>query len=140
MTTPSEKTLIEAVLTGEKAAYGKLYDRYASLIRAICYDTTGNLADAQDIAQDVFLRSYEKLDRLRNRDSFGKWLVGIARHRCLEWRREKMRSQNNNAKINNTKAVAVEKPNDNRIDIVYGDLSIRNVEPNDLPEIPWLKK
>jgi RNA polymerase sigma-70 factor (ECF subfamily) len=81
LSTPSDKTLIEAVLAGEKDAYGKLYDRYAPLIRAVCYDTTGNFVDAQDLAQDVFLRAYEKLDRFRNRDSFGKWIVGIAQLR-----------------------------------------------------------
>ena len=117
MTTPSDKTLIEAVLAGEKAAYGKLYDRYAPLVRAVCYDSTGNIADAQDLAQDVFMRAYEKLDRLRNRNSFGKWLVGIARLRCREWRREKIRSQNKNAGLN-IKLATVEKPNDNRIEML----------------------
>jgi len=53
LTTPSDKTLIKAVLAGEKAAYERLYDCYAPLIRAVCYDTTANLADAQDLAQDV---------------------------------------------------------------------------------------
>ncbi len=118
MTTPSDKTLIEAVLAGDKAAYEKLYDRYASLVRAVCYNTTGNLADAQDLAQDVFMRAYEKLDRLRNRDSFGKWLVGIARLRCREWRRRKFRSQNNNAGLNDVQAVVPEKPDDSRIELL----------------------
>jgi len=118
LTTPSDKTLIEAVLAGDKAAYEKLYDLYAPLVRAVCYDYTGNLADAQDLAQDVFIRAYEKLDRLRKRDSFGKWLVGIARHRCQEWRRRKFRSQNNNAKLNDVQAAAPEKPDGSRIEML----------------------
>jgi len=118
LTTPSDKTLIQAVLAGEKEAYGKLYDRYAPLVRAVCYDTTGNLADAQDLAQDVFMRAYEKLGRLRNRDSFGRWLVGIARLRCREWRRRKFRSQNNNAGLNDIKAAAPETPDDSRIELL----------------------
>lgn len=118
MTTPSDKTLIVAVLAGDKAAYEKLYDRYAPLIRAVCYDYTGNLADAQDLAQDVFMRAYEKLDRLRKRDSFGKWLVGIARHRCQEWLRRKCRSQNNNARLNDVHAAAPEKPDNSRIELL----------------------
>jgi len=116
LTTPSDKTLIEAVLIGDKEAYEKLYDRYASLVRTVCYDYTGNLADAQDLAQDVFMRAYEKLDRLRKRDSFGKWLVGIARHRCQEWLRRKCRRQNNNAKLNDVQAATPEKPDDSRIE------------------------
>ncbi|MBC8470583.1 MAG: sigma-70 family RNA polymerase sigma factor [Planctomycetes bacterium] len=118
MTTPSDKTLIEAVLAGDKAAYEKLYDLYAPLVRAVCYDYTGNLADAQDLAQDVFMRAYEKLDRLRKRDSFGKWLVGITRHRCGEWRRRKLRSQNNNAGFNEIQATAPKKPDDSRIELL----------------------
>ena len=118
MTTSSDKTLIEAVLAGDNAAYEKLYDRYAPLVRAVCYDYTGNLADAQDLAQDVFMRAYEKLDRLRKRDSFGKWLVGIARHRGQEWLRRKCRIQNNNAKLNDVHAAAPEKPDDSRIELL----------------------
>ncbi|MCP4612281.1 MAG: sigma-70 family RNA polymerase sigma factor [Planctomycetes bacterium] len=118
MTTPSDKTLIEAVLAGDKAAYEKLYDCYAPLVRAVCYDYTGNLADAQDLAQDVFMRAYEKLNRLRKRDSFGKWLVGIARHRCQEWLRRKSRNQNNNVKLNDVKAAAPETADDSRIELL----------------------
>ena len=118
MATPSDKTLIEALLAGENEAYGKLYDRYAPLVRAVCYDYTGNLADAQDLAQDVFMRAYEKLDRLRKRDSFGKWLVGIARHRCQEWLRRKIRSQNSNAGLDNVQAAAPEKQDDSQIELL----------------------
>ena len=118
MTTPSDKTLIEAVLAGEKTAYGKLYDRYAPLVRAVCYDITGNLTDAQDLAQDVFMRAYENLDRLCNRNSFNKWLVGIARLRGREWQRQKLRSQNNKAGLNNIKIATTEMPDNNRIELL----------------------
>lgn len=118
MTTPSDRKLIQAVFAGEKAAYEKLYDRYAPLVRAICYDTTRNITDAQDLAQDVFMRAYEKLDNLHDPERFGKWLVGIARLRCREWRREKLRSQNKNVGLNNAKSV-VPNPSDNsRIELL----------------------
>jgi RNA polymerase sigma-70 factor (ECF subfamily) len=110
--------LIQAVFAGEKAAYEKLYDRYAPLIRAICYDTTRNLADAQDLAQDVFMRAYEKLEHLRGPDRFGKWLVGIARLRCREWRRQRLRSQNKNIALNNAQAVVPDPTDDSRIELL----------------------
>jgi RNA polymerase sigma-70 factor (ECF subfamily) len=118
LTTPSDKTLVLAVFAGDKAAYEKLYDRYAPLVRAVCYDMTGNIADAQDLAQDVFMRAYEKLDHLRNADSFGKWLIGIARLRCKEWRRQRLRSQNRNVGLNNAKAVVPNPPDDSRIELL----------------------
>lgn len=118
MTTPSDKTLIEAVFVGDKADYEKLYDRYAPLVRAVCYDMTGNLADAQDLAQDVFMRAYEKLDHLREPELFGRWVVGIARLRCKEWRRQRLRSQNRNIGLNDAQAVVPNPPDDSRIELL----------------------
>ena len=112
----SNRELIQAVFAGDKAAYEKLYDRYAPLIRAVCYDMTGNLADAQDLAQDVFMRAYEKLDRLRNPDRFGKWLVGIARLRCKEWRRQRLRDRDKRVGLNDAESVIFAPPNDDRIE------------------------
>jgi RNA polymerase sigma-70 factor (ECF subfamily) len=104
--------LVEAVFAGEKAAYGQLYDRYAPLIRAVCYDVTGNLSDAQDLAQDVFVRAFEKLGRLRNPDRFGKWVVGIARLRCREWRRKNAREQKKHAELNESREMISYSAND----------------------------
>ncbi|HUU19615.1 MAG TPA: sigma-70 family RNA polymerase sigma factor [Sedimentisphaerales bacterium] len=118
LTTPSDKTLIRALFAGDKAAYEKLYDRYAPLVRAVCYDMTGNLADAQDLAQDVFMRAYEKLDHLRDPERFGKWLVGIARLRCREWKRQRLRSQNKNVGLKDYQAVAPDPPDDSRIELL----------------------
>jgi RNA polymerase sigma-70 factor (ECF subfamily) len=118
LTTPSDKTLIRAVFASDKAAYETLYDRYAPLVRAVCYDTTGNFADAQDLAQDVFMRAYEKLDCLRDPERFGNWLVGIARLRCKEWRRQRLRSQNKSVTLNDAQAFAPEPPDDSRIELL----------------------
>ena len=118
MTTPSDKMLVRAVLAGDKAAYEKLYDRYAPLIRAVCYDTTGNLADAQDLAQDVFMRAYEKLDRLRDPDRFGKWLVGIARMRCREWLRRNLQLRDKRVELSEVQIAVPDPPDDDRIEML----------------------
>ena len=89
----NDSELVQAAAEGDENAYGVLYDRYAPLVRAICYDQTRHLADAQDLAQDVFVRAYERLRSLRKPDSFGKWLVGIARLRCREWQRQRHRER-----------------------------------------------
>ena len=108
MTEVKDEKLVESVLAGERAAYGQLYDRYAPLVRAVCYDGCGNLADAQDLAQDVFVRGFEKLSRLRQADRFGKWIVGIARVRCKEWRREMSRSRSDKAALSEADMITAE--------------------------------
>jgi RNA polymerase sigma-70 factor (ECF subfamily) len=90
---PSEIELVRAVVAGDRTAYAILYDRYAPLVRALCHDYTQNLTDAQDLAQDVFLRAYQRLSELHKPESFGPWLIGIARRRGLEWRRQKARER-----------------------------------------------
>ena len=118
MTKPSDKELIQAVKAGKKTAFAELYDRYGPLVRAICYDTTRNLTDAQDLAQDVFMRVYEKFGRLRDPDRFGKWVVGIARFRCREWQRNRLRSRNKKDGLYNTQVSVPDPPDDSRIELL----------------------
>ena len=84
---------VRAALAGDPAAFGDLYDRYARVIRAVCHDATGNLAEAQDLSQEVFLRAYRNLATLRDAERFAGWLVGIARMTCREWRKQAARDR-----------------------------------------------
>lgn len=118
MVEPSDEMLVLAVLTGEREAYEKLYDRYAALVRAVCYDTTRNLADAQDLAQDVFVRAYEKLEQLREPERFGRWLVAIARLRSREWLRQRLRNSNRRFEVGNVESVVGDPPDDSRIELL----------------------
>jgi RNA polymerase sigma-70 factor, ECF subfamily len=116
LTTSSDKELIEAVSTGDLSKYGILYDRYAPLVRAVCYDTTGNLADAQDLAQDVFLRAFQKLKELRQPELFNRWLLAIARLRCKEWQRQKLRMQNKHTQLAAGSTTTAEYENDGQLE------------------------
>jgi len=112
---PSDKMLVRAVLHGDRTAYEELYNRYAPLIRAVCYDVAGNLADAQGLAQDVFMRAYDKLEHLREPELFGRWIIAIARNRCKEWRREKTRTQEKRAGLNEAYAASADQSNDGQL-------------------------
>jgi RNA polymerase sigma-70 factor (ECF subfamily) len=116
LTKPSDRELVQAVLAGEKTGYEKLYDRYGPLVRAICYDTTRNLTDAQDLTQDVFIRAYERLGRLHNHDIFGKWIVGIARFRCKEWQRRRSQSRGKYVGLDDAEPAIANPSNDGRIE------------------------
>lgn len=84
---------VRAVLAGDRSAFGDLYDRHARWVRAVLYDATHDLTQAQDLAQEVFLRAYRKLCDLRDPSRFGAWLMGITRHAALEWLRRKRRDR-----------------------------------------------
>lgn len=80
----TESELVKLAAGGDQVAFGRLYDRYAGLVRAQCYDRTGNLDDAQELCQEVFLRAYSKLDGLRDPAKFSSWLIGITTRVCQE--------------------------------------------------------
>ena len=107
-----EATLVRAVLDGDTSAYAVLYDRYAQLIRAVCYDATRNAAEAQDLTQDVFLRAFRKLTGLKHPERFAGWLVAIARITCREWRRGKARERHRIAELQASSAAEVDPPSD----------------------------
>jgi RNA polymerase sigma-70 factor (ECF subfamily) len=89
----TDHELVTAARGSDHSAFAALYDRYAPLIRAICFDVTGNLNEAQDLAQETFLRAYKNLAALENTERFDAWLVGIARRIGKEWRRSRAKDR-----------------------------------------------
>jgi RNA polymerase sigma-70 factor (ECF subfamily) len=89
----TDASLVRAVIAGDVEAYGQLYDRYAPLIRAICFDATLNFAQSQDLCQETFIRAYRKLGELRNADAFPAWLIAVTRFVCREWLRSRARDR-----------------------------------------------
>jgi RNA polymerase sigma-70 factor (ECF subfamily) len=89
----ADSALVERSRQGDREAFASLYDRYARLIRAVAYDRFPSLAASHDITQETFLRAWQKLPTLRQPESFGAWLVGIARQICREQRRSTRRER-----------------------------------------------
>lgn len=88
-----DATDVTAARAGDRAAFTRLYDRYAGLVRAVGFEATGTVSDAQDLAQEVFLDAWEKLSNLRDPERFGAWIVSIARSAGKQWRRTKRRDR-----------------------------------------------
>ena len=83
--------LVESARGGSRDAFAVLYDRHARLVRAICFDFTGQLSTAEDLSQDVFLKAYERLGQLREPERFVPWLCEIARRTGHDWHRRNQR-------------------------------------------------
>lgn len=88
-----DEEFVARVRRGDREAFGHLYDRYAGLVRSVCFEATGDVVDAQDLAQEVFLSAFRQLDQLINPGNFGGWIVGIARLSGREWRRARHRDR-----------------------------------------------
>ena len=69
---------IAQVMVGETAAFAPLVDRYKDLVFTIAMNITRNREDAEEVAQDVFLKAFQKLAGFRKESSFPTWLYRIA--------------------------------------------------------------
>jgi RNA polymerase sigma-70 factor (ECF subfamily) len=84
---PDDANLVVQTLAGNREAFGRLYDRYARLVRAVVLGASRDAQLIQDFTQDVFLRAFRQLATLREPKRFGPWIVGIARRVVREcWR------------------------------------------------------
>ena len=80
--TPSDSELIARVLASDdRAAFGELVRRHQSSVRQFLrYLTRGDVATADDLAQETFVHAYRSLARFRGDASFSTWLLGIGRN------------------------------------------------------------
>jgi len=62
----------------------QLFARYHGRVAAWCYRMTGDIDSAADLAQDVFLKAFERLNSYRGDSKFSTWLYSIARNHCLD--------------------------------------------------------
>jgi RNA polymerase sigma factor (sigma-70 family) len=83
--------VIYKCLNGEPIAYGLLVDKYKESIYALAYSKLGNFHDAEDVTQEVFIKAYQKLRTLKQRDSFLAWLYSITSNLCKNWVRTQSR-------------------------------------------------
>jgi RNA polymerase sigma-70 factor, ECF subfamily len=80
----NDHAAIQAVLAGDKEAYGTLVLRHSHTLFRVAYRITGNEADADDVVQEAFLRGYRKLEGFESRANFSTWIYRIAVHCALD--------------------------------------------------------
>jgi RNA polymerase sigma-70 factor, ECF subfamily len=92
MEKPDDKLIIEKVLGGDTAAYAQLVDRHKNLVFTIAVRVARNREDAEEIAQDVFVKAYQKLSEFKQASRFSTWLYRIAYNEAVSHTRKKVLS------------------------------------------------
>ncbi len=88
-TQQSDADAVARTLAGDTAAYDRLIERYQRRAVAVSYRLLGNVADAQDVCQEAFLRAFRSLDSLQETGRFGAWLMRIVSNLSLNYRRSR---------------------------------------------------
>jgi RNA polymerase sigma-70 factor, ECF subfamily len=79
-----EGELIASARAGSTAAFTSLVEIYQNPIYSLCYRMLGDFGEAEDAAQESFLRAYSQLHRYDPARSFKTWLFAIASHHCID--------------------------------------------------------
>ncbi len=79
----SETTTLARARRGDRRAFSRLMEPYRRELVAYCYRLTGTLSEAEDMAQEAFVRAYRALDSFEGRATPRAWLYRIAHNLCL---------------------------------------------------------
>jgi RNA polymerase sigma-70 factor, ECF subfamily len=83
MATPSDSDLAQRAQRGDIDAYGEIVRRYQRVVFSTCYRLLGERREAEDLAQEVFLHAYPRLQRYDVQRPFGPWVRRVATNLCL---------------------------------------------------------
>ncbi len=79
-----EPRIIAAAQRGDKAAFARIVAEFQTPVYNLAYRMLGNRNDAEDAAQETFLRAYSQLKTYDPAQSFGTWLLSVAAHYCID--------------------------------------------------------
>jgi RNA polymerase sigma-70 factor (ECF subfamily) len=78
-----DRRLVDRAQAGDARAFEALVRRYERWVFTLALRMVGERADAEDMAQEVFLKAYRGLSGFRGGSRFSTWLYAIASHHCL---------------------------------------------------------
>lgn len=89
----TDEQLIAAALAGEREVFGELVERYWNMVFALALSRICNVAEAEDIAQESFVKAYSKLGTLKKPRLFAGWLSKITLQQCTDSVRRNIRQK-----------------------------------------------
>lgn len=87
----TDELLWRDVQNNDRDAFGRIVERYQSLVCSVAYAGLGNVAASQDVAQEAFVAAWRQRDDLREPSKLRAWLCGIARTIAANIRRRDVR-------------------------------------------------
>ncbi|MGG0707315.1 sigma-70 family RNA polymerase sigma factor [Bacillus paramobilis] len=81
--------LIQLILSGNKEAYGKLYDKTIQEVYKTAHFLIGDKTDVDDVVQEIYIQLYESLRKYDNEKPFRPWLIGLAIKQIHSYRRKR---------------------------------------------------
>jgi len=85
----TDRHLVERVLGGDTNAFGIIVKNTENLVAKIVFDTITSDGDRKDIAQDIYLKAYQKLPSFKFQSKLSTWIAQISYNTCIDYLRKK---------------------------------------------------
>lgn len=85
----SDDSCVLRALAGDDNAFVTLVERYKRAVYSLAYRLLSNATDAEDAAQETFVRAYTRLNTYQPGSRFGSWLLSITSHWCIDFLRRR---------------------------------------------------
>ncbi|TDI69945.1 MAG: sigma-70 family RNA polymerase sigma factor [Bacteroidetes bacterium] len=85
----SDRELIDQIRAGRVAAYRTLVDSYRDYVYTIAYRILGNREDAEEVAQDSFVKAFKGLNAFQGQAKFSTWIYRIAMNTAISYKRKR---------------------------------------------------
>lgn len=98
----TDRELIEAFKKGDQEAFAQLITKYKQTVFRAIYSLVPRQAEADDLAQEVFLQVYDSIDSYKYKSAFSTWLYRITVNKCYYELRKKKRHVSLEAELSDT--------------------------------------
>jgi RNA polymerase sigma-70 factor (ECF subfamily) len=85
----NDNEIISKVINGDHAAYAVLVDKYQNYVFTLTLRMIKSREDAEEVAQDIFVKAYRSLANFRGASKFSTWLYTIVNTTCITFLRKK---------------------------------------------------
>ena len=83
MGSDNEKYYIDRVKDGDKESFTWVVDSYKDMVYTICMRMLTNEADAEEAAQDIFIKAFRSIQTFQEKSKFSTWLYRISYNHCI---------------------------------------------------------
>ncbi|WP_412986057.1 RNA polymerase sigma factor [Pontimicrobium sp. IMCC45349] len=93
--TTNDKVYIDKILNGDANAYAVIVERYKDLVYTLAYRMMKHTEEAEEVAQDTFIKAYKSLNKFKGDSKFSTWIYRVAYNTCLDRLKKNKRYQSN---------------------------------------------